>query len=358
MGKDLIDVTLTRENSSESWGFRLAGGKDFGQPLSISQVSKNSLAARGGIVSNDLLVTVGDLEVFDLTHAEAEKTIQDAGDRFSMVIERVNFKKFEKKTADISTSKTLEDVARKANMRKDWNCPWVRKDGGLKQSIRYIDEPNAPAKTSWQHYYSEPKSILGSDPELTKDQIQAIIREHGADSRPESRQLDGEVASQGIYREEHMVELQEQEMRVQQQLLEEQGLSQQEVVSQQQANLVAENQETYCRDRDFDSQAPPDLEPVSLVPKGFVMPGNFQGQEEGYEPSADELIDVLKNLENLAAGNPTLYRTIVEQIQVANNNNISGRETPNKIPNESDHGKMSLLLSEKIQSTAMEVENH
>lgn len=273
MGKDLIDVTLTRENSSESWGFRLAGGKDFGQPLSISQVSKNSLAARGGIVSNDLLVTVGDLEVFDLTHAEAEKTIQDAGDRFSMVIERetvgrkisfeksatsfalklgggnveverkdeafisnipiteetpsmavgesVNFKKFEKKTADISTSKTLEDVARKANMRKDWNCPWVRKDGGLKQSIRYIDEPNAPAKTSWQHYYSEPKSILGSDPELTKDQIQAIIREHGADSRPESRQLDGEVASQGIYREEHMVELQEQEMRVQQQLLEE-----------------------------------------------------------------------------------------------------------------------------------------
>ena len=35
----------------------------------------------------------------------------------------------------------------------------------------------------------------------------------------------------------------------------------------------------------------------------------------GYEPSADELIDVLKNLENLAAANPGLYRTIVEQIQ-------------------------------------------
>merc|ERR1719210_2472933 len=34
-----------------------------------------------------------------------------------------------------------------------------------------------------------------------------------------------------------------------------------------------------------------------------------------YEPSADELIDVLKNLENLAALNPGLYRTIVEQIK-------------------------------------------
>ena len=37
--------------------------------------------------------------------------------------------------------------------------------------------------------------------------------------------------------------------------------------------------------------------------------------DEGYEPSADELIDVLKNLENLAAANPGLYRTIVEQIK-------------------------------------------
>jgi len=45
------------------------------------------------------------------------------------------------------------------------------------------------------------------------------------------------------------------------------------------------------------------------------MPGQFPGQEEGYEPTADELIDVLKNLENLAAGNPSLYRSIVDQIK-------------------------------------------
>ena len=38
LGKDLIDLTLYRESASEPWGFRLAGGKDYGQPLSISQV--------------------------------------------------------------------------------------------------------------------------------------------------------------------------------------------------------------------------------------------------------------------------------------------------------------------------------
>merc|ERR1740131_223543 len=62
------------------------------------------------------------------------------------------------------------------------------------------------------------------------------------------------------------------------------------------------------RDRELDSQAPPELESVS---QGFSMPS----QEQGYEPSADELIDVLKNLENLAAGNPNLYRSIVQQIK-------------------------------------------
>merc|ERR1712018_356325 len=42
---------------------------------------------------------------------------------------------------------------------------------------------------------------------------------------------------------------------------------------------------------------------------------NYQEMGENYEPSADELIDVLKNLENLAAINPALYRAIVDQIK-------------------------------------------
>ena len=69
------------------------------------------------------------------------------------------------------------------------------------------------------------------------------------------------------------------------------------------------------REREEDSQAPPDLEPVE-VQQGFQLGGDMgQFGNEGYEPSADELIDVLKNLENLAAGNPSLYRSIVDQIK-------------------------------------------
>jgi len=334
MGKDLVDLTFFRESANEAWGFRLAGGKDYGQPLSISQVSNGSLAAKMGLTASDFLISITGQEVYEMTHEQAEKTIMNAGNKFSMVIERVNFKKFEKKSADLSASKTLEDVAKKANMKKDWNCPWVKKDGsGLKQAIRYIDEPNAPARTSVKHYYSEPKSILGNEKELTREELDAIIKEHGAESRPESRMSQGsrptsraaqkqQTNSMDMYQQEHTMEMQEQvtrqedhmvfEQKKQQQSFEQHHQQQQH--QQQRVSFVADDQETYFREREEDSQAPPDLEPVE-VQQGFQLGGMGQFGDEGYEPSADELIDVLKNLENLAAGNPSLYRSIVDQIK-------------------------------------------
>merc|ERR1719320_510954 len=87
------------------------------------------------------------------------------------------------------------------------------------------------------------------------------------------------------------------------------------VQKEQRVNFVSDDQETYFREREEDSQAPPDLQPVE-VQQGFQLGGDMgQFGNEGYEPSADELIDVLKNLENLAAGNPSLYRSIVDQIK-------------------------------------------
>jgi len=409
MGKDLIDINFIREDPDIPWGFRLSGGKDFGQPLSISQVSKNSLAAKVGMAVNDLLISVGPCEVHDMTHAEAERTINEAGNRFSMVIERhtsrkisfeksattfalklggghveverkdeafisnipitedtpsmaldsVNFKKFEK-SSEWAGSETLQDVGGKATQKKDWNCPWVKPDGrGLKQFIRYIDEPTAPAKTSQHHYYSEPRSILGSEPQLTEEQLQELIREHGGESRPESRAQGRDET--GIYtKAEAIAHQQQQEMMMQQQQQESIAMTQQQQHSmamtqtqQTTQNIVETNSKEVSfaesRDRELDSQAPPELESVS---QGFSMPS----QEQGYEPSADELIDVLKNLENLAAGNPNLYRSIVQQIKVANSYDGSGRDTPNYLDQQ---GKVSDLLSEKLTiKSEEEVVNH
>merc|ERR1719458_353104 len=80
--------------------------------------------------------------------------------------------------------------------------------------------------------------------------------------------------------------------------------------------LRQESSHEYYHEREEDSQAPPELEPINLGYEQFQQPamGGY-GQDHGYEPSADELIEVLKNLENLAAADPQLYRTIVDQIK-------------------------------------------
>jgi len=358
----LVDLTFFKD-SEEPWGFRLAGGKDFGQPLSISQVATDSLAAKIGLKPNDFLNSIAGKEVFQMSHEEAEKAITVAGHCFNMVIEReqagrkisfensaatfalklskssgtvadvtkkeeafisnvpisedtpmlvdgsVNFKKYEKKAADISASKTLE----KPHNRKDWNCPWVKKDGsGLKQAVRYVEQPLTSAKTSHQHFYSEPKSILAQDKELSRAELEALIREHGQESRPESRlsqsasRPDSRAAGQT---EERMDQLQQREV------MDQNNHHQEEMMvttSREEHQRVSFAGETYAREREEDSQAPPDLEPVT-VESGVADMGQYGDQ--GYEPSADELIDVLKNLENLAAANPGLYRAIVEQIK-------------------------------------------
>jgi len=374
MGKDLIDVHLQRENSGEPWGFRLSGGKDQGQPLSISNVIKDSLVQRSGVLAKDLLISVAGIDIADLGHSAAEKIIHDAGDRFSMVIERpttaerkisfeksatnfalrlgagtpeiireaeafvsnvdysaetpsmgVNFKKYEKKPNDVMASHTLEDVSKKVNLQKDWNCPWVSKDGSrLKQAVRYIDEPTAPARTSQQHYYSSPGSILAPEPQISKEQLAALIAEHGQESRPTSRAAQ-QAPSRPKYAEED-----EDALRMSDQ---------------------------YCHEREEDSQAPPELEPINLGYEQFQLSsmGGF-GQDSGYEPSADELIEVLKNLENLAAADPGLYRTIVDQIKVANISD-SGRETPNyERSSETNGGAMGAFLQQAGNGQASQYE--
>merc|ERR1740128_1510025 len=166
----------------------------------------------------------------------------------------------------------------------------------MKQAIRAIDEVSAPAKTSQQHFYSEPKSILATEPLLSPEQLQELIREHGQESRPNSS-----------------LNMQREDTQLQQEMMMQQQQQYQQTTTVQESSMSSSmRQETYCREREEDSQAPPDLEPVALQHQPAA---EMVGQQESYEPSADELIDVLKNLENLAAANPALYKSLVGQIK-------------------------------------------
>ena len=65
---------------------------------------------------------------------------------------------FETAWNNIHHYSSIQDVA-KPSLRKDWNCPWVKRDGkGLKRVVRNIygeDPAPAPAATSHHHFYRQ-----------------------------------------------------------------------------------------------------------------------------------------------------------------------------------------------------------
>ena len=75
----------------------------------------------------------------------------------------------------------------KPTLRKDWNCPWIRRDGkGIKQVLHVSDPVPAPIKTSVKQFYSEPGSILAPEaPPMAPEELEKLIQERMATLQPE-----------------------------------------------------------------------------------------------------------------------------------------------------------------------------
>ena len=80
----------------------------------------------------------------------------------------------------------FKDVS-KPTLRKDWNCPWIRRDGkGIKQVLHVSDPVPAPIKTSVKQFYSEPGSILAPEaPPMAPEELEKLIQERMATLQPE-----------------------------------------------------------------------------------------------------------------------------------------------------------------------------
>ncbi|XP_064191082.1 PDZ and LIM domain protein 3a [Anguilla rostrata] len=70
------------------WGFRLSGGRDFNQPLSLSRVTPNSKASMAKLGAGDLVVAIGGVPTEDMTHTEAQSRIKQACHQLSLTIKQ------------------------------------------------------------------------------------------------------------------------------------------------------------------------------------------------------------------------------------------------------------------------------
>jgi len=190
MPSELVTVNLTRENENEEWGFELAGGgRDKNVRLYIEQIRPGSIAEKVGLKAKDSLVKIGNDCALDYTIDEALESLKRGKDFFDMIVEReapdvvlqqlvVEDPRYDGLKKEDRGKVGLNDVS-KPTLRKDWNCPWIRRDGkGIKRVVRYIDQVPAPIKTSQNHFYSEPGSILAPDaPPMAPEELEQLIQE-------------------------------------------------------------------------------------------------------------------------------------------------------------------------------------
>nr|XP_020664447.1 PDZ and LIM domain protein 1 isoform X3 [Pogona vitticeps] len=74
------------------WGFRLVGGKDFDQPLTISRVTPGSKAAIASLCIGDVIMAIDGENTENMTHLEAQNKIKGCTDELTLTVGRTESK--------------------------------------------------------------------------------------------------------------------------------------------------------------------------------------------------------------------------------------------------------------------------
>ncbi|XP_010793057.1 PDZ and LIM domain protein 3b [Notothenia coriiceps] len=75
-------------NGPAPWGFRLTGGKDFNQPLTISRITPGSKAAIANLCAGDVISSIEGVPAADMLHCEAQNKIKESSHQLSLTVER------------------------------------------------------------------------------------------------------------------------------------------------------------------------------------------------------------------------------------------------------------------------------
>ncbi|XP_012267621.2 titin isoform X1 [Athalia rosae] len=82
-----VDIKFTKFDNT-SWGFRLAGGSDFPQPLTVIKVAEGGIAERMGLRVGDVVVRLNDEPISSYTHGKAHEALILAGNNFVLGVNR------------------------------------------------------------------------------------------------------------------------------------------------------------------------------------------------------------------------------------------------------------------------------
>lgn len=80
-------VVLYRDSLQTQWGFRLEGGQDFNQPLTIQRVFQGTPAS-SDLLRGDVITAIHNEDARFLQHQEANELIRNSGGSLTLGIKR------------------------------------------------------------------------------------------------------------------------------------------------------------------------------------------------------------------------------------------------------------------------------
>merc|ERR1711915_162389 len=83
-----IKLLLTRNCSSDSWGFTASGGRDKGRVLRVGFVLEDSIASNCGLKAGDLIWKVNEIEVACESHEGCIRLLRRSKNKMELTVER------------------------------------------------------------------------------------------------------------------------------------------------------------------------------------------------------------------------------------------------------------------------------
>jgi len=88
MPKEIVNMTLTRESTSQAWGFKIIGGKDQGLTVKVGNVKPYSNAEKAGLKTMDYVWEINGKEVFEMSHDQCVAEVKNSGTKLVLATER------------------------------------------------------------------------------------------------------------------------------------------------------------------------------------------------------------------------------------------------------------------------------
>ncbi|XP_060517139.1 glutamic acid-rich protein isoform X2 [Cylas formicarius] len=101
-----VEVKLSKSNNDTAWGFRLVGGIDFGEPVTVVKINEGSIAEDAALEVGDIVEQINGVSVDGLTHKEVHDLIYAAGTKLLFVVKRDCYENIPMTAEEYTANKT------------------------------------------------------------------------------------------------------------------------------------------------------------------------------------------------------------------------------------------------------------